>query len=519
MLRVAIYCRSSTDLQEASIERQLANIRPYCELRQYVIVGQPYLDEGICGDEFSKRLGFQRLLADAQRGLFERIVCDEWSRLSRQNVLEFLATVAQAGVTLETVAEGEQSWDDLAQLILLTIKADKSSSESIKLSHRVSTEYHRRMAAMQLLGGPTPYGLLVVREPDPRKPGRMRPVRYERDPRTAHVVVWIFEQFVAGVPILDMVAELERRGAPPPGAHWSRGAVRFILRNPKYTGAYCWNRQGNSKYHSVGKKGVNKGKFQGYKGVEEWYLVPGVYEPLISQQLFDLAQERLEANRGGRRGRDCYLFSGLVVCGHCGRSMCGKKARGRPIYTCNKYDDAGAVVCTYHMVREDRLLKRLVETLQKEFLDPANLAVLRQEAQRRDEQRVSEAKRRAVRIKELDKHIAAANRKLAIIPDDLIAGVIQQIRLWEAERLELSQDVITDHADQLEKLIQAREEVLWNLTEAIRLADPLILRRVVRQFVTKIEITTDGGLLHLAYLPAQYLSRYCAGCIVPLDRG
>ena len=66
IVRAAIYCRMSTAKQEDSIDRQLANVRPYAERKGYVTADEhTYADEGIAGDEFLKRTDFQRLLKDA----------------------------------------------------------------------------------------------------------------------------------------------------------------------------------------------------------------------------------------------------------------------------------------------------------------------------------------------------------------------------------------------------------------------------------------------------------------------
>src|SRR5260370_27619010 len=119
-VRAAAYYRMSTIRQEDSIERQESQVRPHAaELdkdgnARYVLV-QEYTDRAIAGDVFERRPAFQRLLKDAKAGLFSVIVSDEWSRLSRQDPVDFIASVVKplkdAGVTLDTWAEGPQKWD------------------------------------------------------------------------------------------------------------------------------------------------------------------------------------------------------------------------------------------------------------------------------------------------------------------------------------------------------------------------------------------------------------------------
>jgi len=72
--------------------------------------------------------------------------------------------------------------------------------------------------------------------------------------------------------------------------------------------------------------------------------IEGVTPPIINQETFDLAQERLSENRRPKRRHDReYLLSGHMVCGKCGRPFWaspGVKAKGYtepryPFYFCS----------------------------------------------------------------------------------------------------------------------------------------------------------------------------------------
>src|SRR2546430_970707 len=118
--RAAIYIRMSDDKQENSPARQRSNIDPYIRHRGYEVVGEPYEDHGMRGWDQS-RPNFLRLLRDAERGLFDVIVVDEMSRLSRDDSWEFIELVAnplrKAGVVVDVVGKGEQNWNDVIGLI------------------------------------------------------------------------------------------------------------------------------------------------------------------------------------------------------------------------------------------------------------------------------------------------------------------------------------------------------------------------------------------------------------------
>ncbi len=81
-LRCAIYCRVSTDGQ--SCEMQLAQLRPYMELRQWVGVGE-YVDEGISGIKTS-RPRLNDLMVDVKKGKIDIVLVWKFDRMGRNTV-------------------------------------------------------------------------------------------------------------------------------------------------------------------------------------------------------------------------------------------------------------------------------------------------------------------------------------------------------------------------------------------------------------------------------------------------
>src|SRR5215467_14190034 len=137
--RPIAYYRMSDPRQDASIERQQAGVRPYA-LGKYGPLLAEYQDEGIPGDEFDRRSGFQQLLRDAQAGKFNVLVVDEPSRLSRQNLIDLvekvIAPLRRAGVRIDTVSKGELDYESLPGIIMMAVHAHKASEETNDLSRR-----------------------------------------------------------------------------------------------------------------------------------------------------------------------------------------------------------------------------------------------------------------------------------------------------------------------------------------------------------------------------------------------
>ncbi len=109
------------------------------------------------------------------------------------------------------------------------------------------------------LGGRPPYGYLLIDagpHPNPAKAADGKRLHVLAiDEKAAAVVQRIFAEFLAGRGIFAIAERLTRDGIPCPSAHdpgrnrhrcgvaWSKGAIRAILTNPRYTGRQVWNRQ------------------------------------------------------------------------------------------------------------------------------------------------------------------------------------------------------------------------------------------------------------------------------------
>ena len=459
--RVGLYLRMSDDKQEGSIERQRAGILPYCDRKNYVIVRE-YVDEGIPGDRMD-RPDFQRLLADAGRGLFSRIVVDEPSRLSRSDPLTFLAEVARplrdARVTVDSVSDGEQDWTDLASLILATVRADRSAGEVRTLSRRVLGGCLRALGAGGLPGGVPPYGYVK------------QDARWEPDPIRADAVRYAFVRYDrGGIPLQELADELTARGYPPPERKqakrarrarakrtsqpaaekrtlvWTWTGVRRILKNPQYTGSVVWGRRSQGKYTRLaGGPGRADGGRPSEKAAQEgWFVRPGSHEALVSEEVFNRVQRRLsDHHRGGRGPRNlgAYLLSGLCRCGHCGRQLAGVSMKGKRFYRCHPVDKDGRQVCGWRAVEEGKLLERVIGALEAALLDEATWEAALEKAREELRRQAAPGRTESIRgrIEDLEGKIAAGNRRLLQLPDDRLPGAVEALRELEGELAGLRQ--------------------------------------------------------------------------------
>jgi hypothetical protein len=168
----------------------------------------------------------------------------------------------------------------------------------------------------------------------------------------------IFEWFVRdSLTPIAIADRLTQMGVRPPrgGGFFSQHTVRGILQNRHYIGKIVWNWRPQKK---IVKDGVVKITCP-RAPVDEWIIVPGKHEPIISEELFDAAQARLGACARTKKGVPLRNpFAGVVYCKGCGRAMIYRphKKCSDMLICPNKYCDVSGV--PYHIF-EDIVLPQL----------------------------------------------------------------------------------------------------------------------------------------------------------------
>lgn len=202
MTRVASYGRYSSENQrEASIDDQFRNCEKRAEQEGWTVVHR-YQDKAISGST-SERPGYQQMLKYAQAHLFEVVLVDDFSRLSRDQVETETARrqrvhwgVCLIGVSdgIDIAAEGHKmlsSFKGIMNEVFLDDLRDKTRRGMVG---QVLKGYH---------GGGRSYGYRLVPEYDPSKkdpygqPARIG-TRLEIDPDQARWVQWVFESYADG---------------------------------------------------------------------------------------------------------------------------------------------------------------------------------------------------------------------------------------------------------------------------------------------------------------------------------
>lgn len=87
-LRVAAYCRVSTDTEEqaSSYETQISHYEEYIRSKPEWELVNVYADDGISATSTKKREEFNRMIEDCKKGLIDMIITKSISRFARNTV-------------------------------------------------------------------------------------------------------------------------------------------------------------------------------------------------------------------------------------------------------------------------------------------------------------------------------------------------------------------------------------------------------------------------------------------------
>ena len=288
--KVAIYARVSTE-HEAQINALENQIQYYdnilAQYPEWELVGR-YVDEGITGTSVKKRKNFLRMMEDAKNGMFSLILTREVSRFARNTVdtLQETRKLKSYGVEVYFTEDNIRTSDDTDGELRLTLMATLAQNESKKTSVRVKAGQKISFENGVLYGNGNVLGYDRV--------GRELVV----NPEQAETVKMIFNMYHDGMGCKQIAYELEKRGRITSTGltHWQPGTISRLLRNSFYCGKIVYRKQYVPDY-------LEQKKINNYDEVDK-IEITGKHEPIISEELFNDCQRRLDAKTVNRlRGK------------------------------------------------------------------------------------------------------------------------------------------------------------------------------------------------------------------------
>lgn len=136
-----------------------------------------------------------------------------------------------------------------------------------------------------------------------------------------------------------------------------------MLQNEMFIGSMVQGRQYTPSYRT--KKRVKNDR-------EDWIVVKGMHEPIISEELFEQAQKALHSRKIQPRKDsphhvDPDVFSGLFRCEACGTAMRKHRTHnGKYIYyVCGRHHQQGKFACSSHYINCDVITRLVREDIKR----------------------------------------------------------------------------------------------------------------------------------------------------------
>ena len=499
----AAYARFSSDNQRAeSIDAQFADIEDYARREGYTIVAR-YADEAKSATT-DRRPDFQRMIADAEEGLFSMILVFKLDRFSRDryDFAFYRRQLKRSGVKIVSINESLS--DDPESVILESVLEGMAEYYSRNLSREVMRKGLLPNAQKCIFnGGTPPLGYDIVDH------------RYVINDNEAATVRMIFDMYADGLSydrIIDRAAAEGRSGKN--GRPLSKSTIYDILHNERYKGVYIYNLQ--SSKDADGRRSRRK-----YKPDSEVIRVPDGVPRIVSDETWNRVQNRFEANKHlGNTAKRTYLLTGKIFCGKCGSAMIGRSTAScgnqYTYYDCNAR--ARNHTCDARFVRADVIENIVINSIYDEILSPeardsfADTLINYMDSRKRDiPDQIAEYTHRLTDIQRQIDNITQAVLDGLYSPDlkakmsDLqSAKELYQTRLKTAEIA--SEAVSATHREIIQYLVSFGD---------IRTAPPEEQRKAIEVFVDKIIINGSTADINIISPTSDNLRDVGSGLSAP----
>lgn len=116
--------------------------------------------------------------------------------------------------------------------------------------------------------------------------------------------------------------------------------------------------------------GTYKNKRRYFTLEDQQAVFENTHEPIINTEIWELVQRNRQQRRRPTKSDGIALLSGLLFCSDCGSRLSANRIEYRGMvskkYVCSKYKNSrGGHPCTIHYIREDDLVKLVLENLRK----------------------------------------------------------------------------------------------------------------------------------------------------------
>ena len=420
-----------------------------------------FLDDGRSGTNLD-RPGMRAMLDAARRHEIDCIIVKDFSRFARDYIESgrYLEQVFPAlGIRFISVNDCYDSYDfpygtagniNNGLLNLINEMYSRDLSQKSKAAKRLYAQRGQCISAYPVYG--------YLKSPEDKW-------TWIPDPEAAPVVQRMFNWYVEGLTPTEIAKRLNEDGIPTPAQHkralgskrqlwnsertdnfWRATTIGKILRDERYTGKLVALKTTLSELGNIhSAKAIEK---------DDWIIVPGAFEAIISQEIFDQVQAKLETVRPTRKlgPMKRRLFSRKLRCGHCGAALIRHEIAQGVYYACDGRAWNGTDDCKTIRLFETDLIQAVLASIRFQ----AQLAKKTEKRLDRKEKQIQTAQNRAQSAQQrIQKQIAQLETRKAEAYLSYDLGKISQTQYRE-QCIKLG-TAITEQHTKLEMLNQTSD--------------------------------------------------------------
>ncbi|NLK36759.1 MAG: recombinase family protein [Epulopiscium sp.] len=309
--KVAIYCRISVEEREAtaqgleseSIQNQKLLLLEYVNQKGWELF-DIYCDEGFSGLT-EDRPSFLQMINHARKGYFDIILCKSQSRFTRNMETAekyFHHEFVRWGIRFVTVVDHVDTLvrENKKERQIMSLVNEWYCEE---ISENIRMVFRKKMEAGQFVGNFAPYGY----KKDENNRHRLLPQE-----ETARVVREIFRLYTKEGYSYKKIAELlTQQQIPTPWQQkvargedlgrknvkhmgvWAPTTVRRILHNRVYIGDMVQGKEQKVSFKEKTMKSIPQ---------EQWIIVRGTHEAIVSEEVFYKAQQKKQSGKKRKNG-------------------------------------------------------------------------------------------------------------------------------------------------------------------------------------------------------------------------
>ena len=365
-LRVAAYCRVSTELEEQQNSNQV-QIAYYTDLinkkKEWTLAGI-FADEGISGTQTKKRTEFNRMIRMCRNKKIDLVITKSISRFARNTVdcLEYVRQLKDLGIGVIFEKENINTLTMTSEfMIALYGSFAQAESESISKNVSWGKEKAYREGKVQFQYK----HLLGYKKGADGKP--------EIIPEEAETVKLIYTMFLDGHSMKNIALILHVKGihTKTGSTEWRTNTITRILQNEKYVGDALLQKTFTSDCitHKVVKN----------HGERPMYLVTNHHDPIIDRDTYNRVQQELARRNSKRKISDKtvteqgkysskYALSELLICGHCGtpyrRTTWAARGKKQIVWRCLSRLEHGKKYCPDSpTIKEEQLHRGILRAI------------------------------------------------------------------------------------------------------------------------------------------------------------